>query len=764
MTDRGRTLLQRAAALVGAVLASAALVPQGTAGALTPRAGVAPRAGAALHADQRLRLHQARAAAPASAVLKGPDSLRLLGQTYTLRPGDTTFHLRLQVSAGSPATEALGFNAYGPLIARSQFQAARDGQALTPFFYQLPVPVPLKSLHRDPAGGVDLGIPVNTAGGLPITATGVYPVQVFLELDGVRVGSPLTTFLVYAGSDAADLRRLRVAVVVGGGPGTAPGPRSPVGAGSQAATVSVLQRDAGVIGSAATARHPVPLTLALAPSTVSAMNSGPPAERQAVADLRSAAANGDQVLPATEVPVDVPAVVAAGLSGDLQALVAEGQKTLQAVLGVTPPTSTWAFSSYLSPASARVLAAQGAQQLVVPDGNLAQLPPAYLTRTFAQPAQLQADGARLSVIGADGELAAQLAKAGSSPGQAVLVTDQLLAELAMIDLERASDLRGVVLMAPAGTVPGPTVLSTLVAGLEGNPLLKAVTLDSEFDSVPLATQGSAPMVRRLAGWRGPTPLAGVAGLAGAEREVRADRAVFGSAPGAVTSYSQRLLDALSSDLSPAQRQAEIASVRAGARAQLERVRLPTPLASTITSLNAQLPLTLFSTANVPARVDLVLSSEQLSFVPRRFPQGSCAPTAPGTEVCQLTLSHPATVLQVPISVRTPGVFQLAMELQTVDGATVLDTSTQTVRSTAVPNVGLVIIVVAALFLGVWWVRNARHGRRARQLVPRPVYEGEYDGEYDPEEAYDAGEAGPVDSADLDDTLPATGSPGTGGPD
>ncbi|MDQ2727370.1 MAG: hypothetical protein M3Y91_05815, partial [Actinomycetota bacterium] len=40
--------------------------------------------------------------------------------------------------------------------------------------------------------------------------------------------------------------------------------------------------------------------------------------------------------------------------------------------------------------------------------------------------------------------------------------------------------------------------------------------------------------------------------------------------------------------------------------------------------------------------------------------------------------------------------------------------------TAFSGVGVILIVVAALALTYWWVRNIRHGRRARDLIPVDV--------------------------------------------
>jgi hypothetical protein len=81
--------------------------------------------------------------------------------------------------------------------------------------------------------------------------------------------------------------------------------------------------------------------------------------------------------------------------------------------------------------------------------------------------------------------------------------------------------------------------------------------------------------------------------------------------------------------------------------------------------------------------------------------------------------RPTTPLQIPVVVRTPGAFPLLLQVETPSGQ-ILATSSDTVRSTAIGEVAVVLMVGAALFLAVWWVRNARHGRRARRLVPKPL--------------------------------------------
>ena len=157
---------------------------------------------------------------------------------------------------------------------------------------------------------------------------------------------------------------------------------------------------------------------------------------------------------------------------------------------------------------------------------------------------------------------------------------------------------------------------------------------------------------------------------------------------------------------------------------------PPPVSITLTSGQGRLPVTLVSTADLPVHIVLVLTSEQLRFLTARFNGGGCSAVNAGSEDCQLTLSRPTTPLQIPVVVRTPGAFPLLLQVETPSGE-VLATSTDTVRSTAIGDVAVVLMVGAALFLAVWWLRNARHGRRARRLVPKPPDDEQGDGGQEP---------------------------------
>jgi hypothetical protein len=647
-------------------------------------------------------------------IAKGPDSLQLLSQPAWVGPAQTEFGLRLDVTASDEANESLTVNVYEALSARSEFQAALAGDVPGAPYVTPEEAVPLAGLEPDPAGGVDVDIPVNQPGSNASFNTGVYPVQVFLEKDDVRVGNPLTTFLVYAGADARNLVPLEAALVVPLATQVSIQPRT-AQPGILAGPVSAeLQADIAALD-----RHRAPVTLEADVPTLEALADGSKAGAASGKELASAVGAGDELLPSPALPLDIPSLVASHLTAYLQAQLSTGNANLGSLLGRSPSWATWAFPGGIDASSAAALARLGARQLVVPESDLSQLPAQYQVRTFAWPTTLGVPGARLQVMGADTELSARVGQA-SAPGQAVLVANQVLAELAMVDLETPSYLRGIVLLPGAGTLVDPTFLSVFLAGLQGDPLVRASTVSAEFQTVPpKVPPTNAAVTRYLEGPGSGAALPGVAQLSQAAGDLAADQDVFGPSSPLLSQMGLQLMVSVSSVWDQAQRSAMIAGVVRTARSELAKVRLPPSIAITLTSHQGRLPLTILSSSGTPAHVRLVLSSEELSFVAQRFSEGSCTPVNLGSESCQLTLTK-TTTLQVPVTVRTSGVFQLSLVLDIPNGGVQMATSTDTVRSTATNDVALALMVGAVLFLAGWWLRNARHGRRAKKLVPRPV--------------------------------------------
>jgi hypothetical protein len=188
----------------------------------------------------------------------------------------------------------------------------------------------------------------------------------------------------------------------------------------------------------------------------------------------------------------------------------------------------------------------------------------------------------------------------------------------------------------------------------------------------------------------------------------------------VVTLNEELLTAESADITEAQRQGLLTQVQAAVTKVTSLITLPRSSSITLTSTKGSIPLTVLSRAPVRARVELRLSSERLLFQAFSPPNGSCTVLTSTSEDCTLTLVTQNTTLKVPVEARASGVFPVQVSLWTPDGSELIAQARDTVRSTAVSGVGVILILVAIIALGIWWVRDFRHGRRSRQLVPAPV--------------------------------------------
>jgi hypothetical protein len=188
----------------------------------------------------------------------------------------------------------------------------------------------------------------------------------------------------------------------------------------------------------------------------------------------------------------------------------------------------------------------------------------------------------------------------------------------------------------------------------------------------------------------------------------------------VQSLQLQLLVSESSDLTGAQRQAMLGAIGDTTSKYFKAVALPHSSSITLTSTRGEIPLTILSSSRLHVRVRLQLSSERLFFHPFNPPNGHCTVPTSSTAVCDITLTTHNTTLKVPVETRSSGVFPMTVSLWTPDGSQQLTSDSDTVRSTAVSDVGIILIVLAVVSLAIWWVRDLRHGRRARQLVPAPT--------------------------------------------
>jgi uncharacterized membrane protein YgcG len=676
-----------------------------------------------------------------SAYRIGRYSIGLLGQPAWVGPGGT-WTMRLAVSAPDPAGTSLGVKVYSPLITRTGFDQAASGDLEGSVVFTTG-PTPLSNLSTDAAGGTDVSVPVAA---LNVAGAAVYPVEARLfDASGAPEGGPLVTFLVYSPSPASlvGFPALSVAVVlpVEAAPSlSADGMPGPLMASSS----HVL---ASLVGALVSGAGP-PVNLAISPETLTALDEGGPLDRSTLSELAGLVQGGpDVALAEPYAPVSFGALAASGLASESAEQFAEGAATLQAYLGQAPDPTTWVVQGTLDQATLSALLQARVKRLIVPESYLSPLPATEEGITFASPTYLS--GTSVEVYAADAGISADLGAASSpAAGGPVLAANRLLAELAMIHLEAPGVARGVAVLPPVGWQPDPEFVSTLLAGLQSNPLLSATTASGLFHTVPVADLYRSPAIRESSGsgvgasgggsssgggsysGGGSSTLempASAQGVSSTRRTLGAIVAVLPGATKEVTTLNQGLLVSESYQLSPAEAIQLLRTVSSQALRLLDQVGLPAASSITLTSSKGSIPVTILAGA-LPAHVQLRLSSQRLIFRAAGTQGGSCRVPNPTAEICQLVLSSHNTTLKVPVQSRSSGTFALEVSLWTPSGTVMLVDHRDTIRSTTVPGVGVAIIVLAIVSLVLWWVRDLRHGRRPRRMMPPPSAAEELDPE------------------------------------
>lgn len=704
--------MKRAWAVLAVVVVTFLAIPRAWA---SPAASNGPHVGASEAGPTSVK-----ATSPPSSigVRRGPVGLSLLGQSSFVRKGGS-FDLRLAVSSPDPSVDRIQVLAYPRLTTRTAFLAAQSGH-LPPYSIWGSAALPITSFPRAPAGGIQLKIPVdktaphrtiptfNTSAGQP---EGIYPFQVALyNANGVPLGPRLTTFLVYTGT-TSDFPKLSVALILPFAANPVITRKGGVGELSSAASKRLA-------ATAKTLLHEgVTVSLKVSPATLDSLRSGPRSDRSTLATLaRAVRTSHDEVLPASYVPVTLAGMARAGLGGEIARQFAQGASTIKSRLGVAPSRHTWAVDGRLGRRSLEALRAAGMTRLVIPNNSLTPLRARYRNTTFAKPTRLF--GAPAEVVGADDTLAGHFVAGGNQ----VLAAERLLADLSMVQMETPSVRRGVAVMPPRGSNVGSAFLTTLLAGLRANPILSPVSERRLFSTVPegLSSDGS-PLVRGLARPQGSAGARLGRHLVSALKTARLEtQAIAAIAPerGALLSRLRRtVLLAEWQRLRSGAALSVLSSVRAALKGIRAGLALPASASITLTSRDGRLPLTLLASNPLGDHVELRLHSAKLVFLPFQAAGGACSRPGPSTEICRLDLSTARTTLQVPVEARTSGVFGLEEQLFSPNGTVLLSARRDVVRSTAVSDVGIALIVIATASLAAWWVRDLRHGRRAARLMP-----------------------------------------------
>lgn len=627
--------------------------------------------------------------------------LRLVSKTPWVATGGE-FDMLVQPKAfGDPAATELSVSVFRQVTSRSEFQLTLEdrirGSAIN-----TPTVQRLSELTADAAGNYTIRLPIQDPA-LPVDRTrlrlreeGVYPVRVELRDVETRESiARITTHLVHANAPKDAGVPLGFSWVL---PLSAPPALQPDG--SRALDDASADRLA-VIAQRLDAHPRVPLSLQPAPETLEALSdSAREADRDTLQTLVSVAKTR-QVVSGTYVPVQPGAFTSAG-DDEFAAQLDRGGDVLARLLGVRPDPRNWVAEDRLDDAAMERLRTQQVDRIVLPETALA---PTNLSVTLAQPFDLQTRSPRRpTAAAADPALSSHFLPPGNRDDDPVLRGHALLAELAVVYFDRPGRPRGVVAQSPRNWGTDRRFLDVVLGGLELSPIVKGVTLDGLFSSVPKATGArNTTLARPLAAnpAASPLPLDEI-------RDTRTQLDAFASMLDAENSLDddleEVLLTAQSLDLRARQRIQYLDGVERRIKQEVGRIEVPASRTITLTAREGEIPVTVQWTGDYPVQVRLRVNSDKLE-----FPGGNNSRV--------VTLDRRNTTERFVVEARTSGAFPLRISLESPQGRLVVAQARFTVRSTAASGVGIGLSVGAGAILLMWWARHLVRGRRNRKLVP-----------------------------------------------
>jgi hypothetical protein len=641
---------------------------------------------------------------PPSNVPQG--TLRIDAQTSWVSPPQT-FNVSIAVSASAPQDQFFVYEAvYAAVRTRSEFAlTVNDDFARRPMY--VAAVTPLAQMPADPSNPndklVQLAVNDPSQPSVTLRSPGVYPVQLQLRDKSNNVIAKVTTHLLYV-TAAPDFPKLNVTWIV---PFHATPTLQPDGSHKPDAGLdSRLSQLASGLADPTTAK--VPLVLQPTPETVDALASSAVGdERTTITTLATAVQGGSgrDVATSAFVPVNLPGLLENGMGSEVGAQLTRGMATLANDLSVTPTASTWISQEPLDTTALNALAGRGVTRLILDERALV---PINVNLTLTQPFQIETASGVLAAVAGDPAISGYF-----NDSRSVLAAHRLLADLAVLWNDKPRQPRGVVILTPRAWSPDAGFLSVLLNGLATSPVLQPIGLDGLFSVAPATVspgfgRKSVPLVRSLAlGSSSDNPPLPRARVAATRDLIDALRTVLPAGHPLIDDADRQLLVSQADALSTSRRLAVVNGLDAQLRAQVGQFRLPANRTITLTARSARIPITVENDAPFPAKLQLLLKSQGLVF------SGS----AKGSQEVPLDLSHKFTTVEFTVRTRTSGVFGMTVELVAPNGTPLGAVSHVTIRSTAASGVGIFLSVGAALFLIVWWVRNARSGRRARRLVP-----------------------------------------------
>ncbi len=623
-----------------------------------------------------------------------------LRQTFAM-----TLHIDNPALANRPGAQ-ISLRIDQSRTSRSGFQEVIDHGDPGDTLYQTAISV--SSLRPDAKGDVRITFGLLNSGVQPtirIGQPGVYPVVVQLVNTGVASGSFVTWLVVVDTRTPTPIdKKLSVAFVV-------PAVANPIvlPTGSDDPKVVAEMNTNGRLDKIATLlARASGLRLSLAPSPETAvawkrLAARDPGIKRSFTALRAAVIRTNtEVLPAPYVPIDAASLEAAGLGTYLAGEYAQGATSMRAAFGVNPAATSQ--STFIDPVPTSDAAVDGLNNMLIDRVAVREQALISVNHPFS-PAQtfvLDTAGGESRAVATAPYLEDLLE--GHDPS--ALRAQRFVAALAEVAYEAPAIARGVVVAPPERWNPDLRTMQTVFSALGTLPLVQSATLDDIFATVSNEQALGTNVQRRLvSGTPAAAPVRAEQYLTTAS-ELAAYREVVGAKDPIVAKGKAALLTTLSTSMSPARVQSELAEIdvavrsfTAGVRADEKRI--------TLTSRRADVPLT-FENDLKPARdvtVRVHLESSKML-----FPKGADR---------QVTLKPGSNTIRFDVEARASGTFPMTITVTSPDGQLKFGAPVQvTVRSAVFGGWAVGVTVAALVFLAGWWANQFRRTRRNRRAERR----------------------------------------------
>ncbi len=439
-------------------------------------------------------------------------------------------------------------------------------------------------------------------------------------------------------------------------------------------------------------RLEVPITLSMPPATV-----GAAAARDADRANRLAESlDGDEVVADALRPLDVSSAVAIGESGLFARELAAGEDVLVDTVPLADVVrSAWIVLDPLSAAGAQELRDLGFRYLVMDTERYAQLigSPVPDTDRFVE-VDLP-DGDTLPVLLVD-----PIADALSEEATEEILADRTSFEWAiatstgwLLAASPSSIERTRLLSGPDLSPPDPTLIQALEVVAAETPSLQFV----EGTRVPATTSTQRTGSLQLPAEAGPSLVERVQLLDGAALSILSTASMLADDDERRAEWTERIDALLSTDVTDAQAEADVESLRAELDAIKGSVVPPEPFTFTLTGRTGDIELQLGNRSDEPLDVVVRLSSPKVE-----FPEGDQRVTLrPNGE----------TTLIVPLRALANGTSSVDVTVLTPEGEELATDITLTSRITAFTGMAQVLTGGFLLVLATWWIAHWRKKRR-----------------------------------------------------